>query len=138
MLVALAVAVGLVADTLYGKWRKSKRPSAPKRVAFGQPSIVIINSRALVVMPGSDIVLSSPGVPWRADLVLRLDRGGCEHVAAVSRERADLAVLFDQIKREGSAKPERLQFFDDPNQRGVRFARFSFVGVGELEEVRDV
>jgi hypothetical protein len=130
------VGVGVfLAYPLWRKWWRARRPSAPKRVLFGQPSRVHINARPLTLMPGSDIFLGRPGVPWTADLVLRLGRGDCEHVAAASRGRADMGVVFDGIERAGNAKPQRLQFYDDPNQRDVRFARFSFVGIGELKEL---
>jgi hypothetical protein len=130
------VGVGVfLAYPLWRKWWRARRPSAPKRVVFGHPSRVHINARAITLLPGSDIFLGTPGVPWSADLVLRLDREGCEHLAAASRARAEMGVVFDGLNRAGNALPLRLQFYDDPSQRDVRFARFSFVGVGELKEL---
>jgi hypothetical protein len=119
---------------LWRKWWRKRYPIAPKRVVFGQPSRVYINGRELDLMPGADILVAKP---WRAGLVLRLDRYGCEFVAAQSRNRADMNIAFmlGGGLLTGYAQPHRLQFFDDAKQPTVRFARFNIMGIGELSEV---
>lgn len=128
------VGVGVfLAYPLWRKWWRARHPVSPKRVLFGQPSKVYINGRELDLMPGADIRIDKP---WSAGLVLRLDRYGCEFLAARSRDRADMNVAFllggDLLT--GYAKPQRLQFYDDAKQPGVRFAMFNVAGIGELEE----
>ncbi len=128
------VGVGVfLAYPLWRKWWRARHPIAPKRVVSGQPSKVYINGREIDLMPGADIVVDDP---WSAGLVLRLDRYGCEFIAGVSRNRADTSVAFNLAGSllVGHAKPHRLQFFDDPQQPNVRFARFNLMGVGKLEE----
>lgn len=120
---------------LWRRWWRARKPVGPTRWLIGQPAIVIINGRNLEMMPRTDIAMDTP---WSAGIVLRLDRSGCEFIAALSRQKGEFACMFNLgagLKRAGRAVPIRLQFFDDPQQRGVRFATFQVQGIGELQHV---
>ena len=130
--VVLLALVGIVALLLRRK--RGSRPSMPKRILILEPSLAFLNGRQLDMVLGSDIV---PDEPWSAGLVLKLDRYGCEFVAGISRSRAESHVVF-KIGSEliqGIATPQRLQFFDDPKQPGVRFAALNLQGTGGLSNV---
>lgn len=132
---AIVGVVVFLAYPLWRKWWRTRRSPAARqpRWLFAHQSKVIIQGRSFDMMPKSDICLDNP---WSAGLVLRLERGGCEFIAALSRSHCDVAIAFEgAIQMAGTAKVARLQFHDDASQRHVRFATLVVAGLGGLHRV---
>lgn len=133
---AALVGVGVfLAYPLWRKWWRARRPIVARK-----PADVVwvcleafLNGRRFQLSAGSSA--REVGDDWWADLVLPLEREGCEFVANLSRQRVETTVVVrigEERFKGGTGSPVRLVFSD---RHGQRFARLQLRGEGGLSDV---